>query len=151
MFVSIYKYLVYRLQRLVAGAYLDDLSNQVSQQKLRAEEAEKNSNLLLIAVDQYKVATEQQQLAYDTLLTAQANQKATIVEQGQKLYDLNAKLKDLEENPPTAWVMPVEMYKKFCAEFEQPIINGGSSDHEAAYKLGIQRVLSRIGERYVSR
>lgn len=58
MFVSIYKYLVYRIQRLVAGAYLDDLSNQVSQQKLRADEAEKNSNLLLIAVDQYKVATE---------------------------------------------------------------------------------------------
>lgn len=151
MFVSIYKYLVYKLQRLVAGNYIDDLSAQVTQQINRAEEAEKNNNVLLAAVEQFKTAIDQQQLAYDTLLTAQANQKATIVEQGQKLYDLNAKIKDMEENPTTAWVMAPEVFKKFCNEFEPPVINGGSSEHEAAFKLGIQRVLSRIGERYVSR
>lgn len=49
------------------------------------------------------------------------------------------------------WVMAPEVYKKFCASFEPPIVNGQSSDHEAAYKLGIQRVLSRIGEQHVSR
>lgn len=80
-------------------------------------------------------------------------QKETELAQLRHTLDLkDFEIESLQSQPPaTVWVMAPEVYKKFCLEFEQPIVNGNSSDHEAAYKLGIQRVLSRIGERYVSR
>jgi len=49
------------------------------------------------------------------------------------------------------WVMAPEVYKKFCASFGAPVINGNSHKDEAAFKLGVQCVLARIGEAYVSR
>lgn len=116
MFVSIYKYILYKLQRMVAGSYLDDLSAQVAHQQSLVQERE-----------------------------------VTIVQQGQQLYDAEKRLESVQEDQPVSWVMSAETYSKFCKEFEPPVVSRDSSPTDAAFKLGIQRVLSRIGERYVSR
>jgi len=144
MFSSIYKYILYKIQRLVAGQYLDDLSAQVSKLHADRQELQDSANKLVQATQTYEVACQQYQRQLE-------DKHATIVQQGQKLYDAEARLKELQDNPTVVWTMDPTVFKKFCAEFEPPVINGQSSDHEAAFKLGIQRVLSRIGERYVAR
>lgn len=120
MFVSIYKYLQYKLQRLVAGQYLDDLSNQVAYQQTLVKEL-------------------QERVEY---------RDRTITKQGQELYDLKA---TKTREPEKVWVMDSKVYAEFCKEFEPPVINHQNTPTDAAYRLGIQRVLSRIGERYVGR
>lgn len=120
MFVSIYKYLQYRIQRLVAGQYIDDLSSQVAHQHARVKELEERV--------EYR--------------------DRTITKQGQELYDLKA---TKAREPDKVWVMDQKVYTEFCKEFEPPVINHQNTPTDAAYRLGIQRVLARIGERYVSR
>lgn len=106
MFVSIYKYIKYRLQQLVAGRVIADLEAQVQ------------------------------------------DRNRTIIKQGQELYDLKA---TKTREPEKVWVMDSKVYAEFCKEFEPPVINHQNTPTDAAYRLGIQRVLSRIGERYVGR
>lgn len=147
MIVSIYKYILYKLQRLVAGQYLDDLSFQIGHLHSRVEEHHKNETDLaeqLTAV-QYKLKhTEGRATEYSSKLDSALQR----LHQDKVYY---TELLGKKPPPEKVWVMDTKMFTEFCKEFEPPIINHQNTPTDAAFRLGIQRVLSRIGEKHVGR
>lgn len=127
------------------------------------------------SVEQYEEAVQKYQSACQVLVTELESYKQTVAEQAERiaksreeftehatrLQQADRRIRELEfelesvQQPviqkEQVWVMSPEVYKKFCASFGQPVINGNSHADEAAFKLGQQSVLARIGEAYVSR
>jgi hypothetical protein len=76
----------------------------------------------------------------------------------REIEELEQRIKELEfeaECTPVTtvdrWVMTGEYYSKFCKSFGPIVVNGNSGADEAAFKLGQQSVLARIGEEHVIR
>lgn len=136
MFSSICNY----VKRKLAGKELSEYKTSVEQYAEAVQKYQHACNVLSQELESYKER-----------LAIKSEEAATL---RNELEVTRFELESVQQpvvQKEQVWVMAPEVYKKFCASFGAPVINGNSGADEAAFKLGIQCVLARIGEAYVSR
>ncbi|WYW03085.1 hypothetical protein Villemi_00030 [Pseudomonas phage vB_PpuP-Villemi] len=106
--------------------------------------------------------TDREVDALRQLLTAQKAETKrllkTIAERDSRIAALGEAVQSLNNRPvpenkveiPT-FVMTEKMYRDLQKDLEPPIVTNNTTAHGCGYLLGMQRVLSKLEERYVSR
>ena len=119
-------------------------SQQLNQLRLLQERTEREVDSLT-----RKLTSNRQEVK--TLHKILADRDSRIVALGEAIQELSNKAPtEIIKEIPT-FAMTEKMYRDLQKEVEPPIVTNSTTAHGVGYLLGIQRALSKIEERYVTR
>ncbi|WYW03658.1 hypothetical protein Luutsna6_00029 [Pseudomonas phage vB_PpuP-Luutsna-6] len=119
-------------------------SQQLNRLRLLQERTERE-------VDDLRKKLTAQKMENKKLLLSITDRNQRIEALGEAVQNLNNRpVQQVKVDVPT-FVMTEKMYRDLQKDLEPPIVTNNTTAHGCGYLLGMQRVLSKLEERYVSR